>query len=82
MHCRNKVVKIQYIKPEAAMATGASVIASTCPFCMTMLSDGVKNKEKKDEVKIKGLIKLIVERKGLLEYKYCFLNQGIKFYEL
>jgi len=30
--------------------TGADTVASACPFCMTMLSDGIKDQEKEDEV--------------------------------
>ncbi len=31
--------------------TGARTIASACPFCMTMLTDGIKSKSLEDEVK-------------------------------
>lgn len=31
--------------------TGATTVASACPFCMTMLSDGIKDEEKADDVK-------------------------------
>jgi Fe-S oxidoreductase len=48
-----------------ALLTGASVIASACPFCMTMLTDGVKNKEKESEVEVKDLAELLAETKGL-----------------
>jgi heterodisulfide reductase subunit D len=46
-------------RTEEALETGATVIASNCPFCMTMLSDGVKNKEKESEVKVLDLAELI-----------------------
>ena len=52
-------------RTEEALDTGASIIASACPFCMTMLSDGVKNKEKEQEVKVKDLAELIAESEGL-----------------
>ncbi len=52
-------------RTEEALATGANVIASACPFCMTMLSDGVKNKEKEQQVAIKDLAELIAENEGL-----------------
>jgi len=48
-------------RTEEALDTGAEVIAAACPFCMLMLSDGVKNKEKGDVVKVKDLAELIVE---------------------
>jgi heterodisulfide reductase subunit D len=52
-------------RTEEALATGASTIAVACPFCMTMMSDGVKNKEREADVKVKDLAELIVEAKGL-----------------
>ena len=52
-------------RTEEALSTGASIVASACPFCMTMLSDGVKGKEKEDEVKVMDLAELIAKHKGL-----------------
>ena len=52
-------------RTEEALATGASTIAVACPFCMTMISDGIKNKEKEAEVKVKDLAELIAEAQGL-----------------
>ena len=46
-------------RTEEALETGAKVIASACPFCMTMLSDGVKTREKENEIKILDLAELI-----------------------
>jgi Fe-S oxidoreductase len=43
-----------------AIATGAQVIASNCPYCMTMLTDGVKYNQKEEEVKVIDLAELIV----------------------
>ena len=48
-----------------ALATGASVIASACPFCMTMLSDGIKNKEKESEVEGKDIAEIVAESLNL-----------------
>ncbi|MFO0265893.1 MAG: (Fe-S)-binding protein, partial [Cyclobacteriaceae bacterium] len=39
--------------------------AVACPFCMTMMNDGVKNKEKEGQVNVKDLAELIAEAKGL-----------------
>ncbi len=52
-------------RTEEALLTGATTIAVACPFCMTMISDGVKNKEKESEVKVKDLAELIAEANGL-----------------
>lgn len=52
-------------RAEEALGTGAEIIASNCPFCMTMLSDGVKNKEKEATVKVYDLAELIAKSEGL-----------------
>lgn len=52
-------------RTEEALATGAETIAVACPFCMTMMSDGLKNKEKESEVKVKDVAELIAEAQGL-----------------
>ena len=52
-------------RTEEALATGATTIAVACPFCMTMMSDGVKNKEKEGSITIKDLAELVAETQGL-----------------
>ncbi len=52
-------------RTKEALATGANTIAVACPFCMTMMSDGVKNQEKEGEVQVKDLAELIAEGRGL-----------------
>lgn len=53
----NKEINIDRI--EEALDTGSTVVAAACPFCLTMLSDGVKNKEKEDTVKVYDLAELV-----------------------
>ncbi|MCE7068402.1 (Fe-S)-binding protein [Dyadobacter sp. CY326] len=50
---------------EEAIATGADTIAVACPFCMVMMTDGVKNKEKEHSVKVYDLAELIAQADGL-----------------
>lgn len=59
----NKEVNID--RTEEALETGADTIAVGCPFCLTMMSDGVKNKEKEGQVQVKDLAELIAESEGL-----------------
>jgi len=59
----NKDINIE--RTEEAIGTGATIIASACPFCMTMLSDGVKNKEQEHAVKVYDLAELIAKSQGL-----------------
>jgi heterodisulfide reductase subunit D len=51
-------------RTEEALATGAHTIAVACPFCMIMMSDGVKAKNKENEVQVKDLAELIAGAKG------------------
>jgi heterodisulfide reductase subunit D len=53
----SKEVNLERI--EEALETNPSVVAAACPFCMTMLSDGIKNKEKEESVKVYDLAELI-----------------------
>jgi Fe-S oxidoreductase/nitrate reductase gamma subunit len=41
--------------------TGATTIATACPFCITMITDGVKAEEKVDMVKVKDIAELVAE---------------------
>jgi heterodisulfide reductase subunit D len=52
-------------RTEEALHTGATTIAVACPFCMTMMTDGVKNKEKETQVQVKDIAELIAEANGL-----------------
>jgi Fe-S oxidoreductase len=52
--------RINMERTEEALGTGAEIIAVNCPFCLTMMSDGVKAKEKQEEVMVYDLAELIV----------------------
>ena len=52
-------------RSDEALATGATTVAVACPFCMTMMSDGVKAREKEADVSVKDLSELIAEAQGL-----------------
>jgi len=53
--------RVNIERTEEALETGAKTIVSACPFCMTMLSDGVKAKEKSEEVKVKDVAEIVLE---------------------
>ncbi len=52
-------------RTEEALSTNADYIASSCPFCMTMMTDGVKQKEKEEEVQVRDIAELIAEAEDL-----------------
>jgi heterodisulfide reductase subunit D len=52
-------------RTEEALETSPDIIAAACPFCNTMLTDGVKNKEKSEQIQIKDIAELIAEAQDL-----------------
>ncbi len=42
-----------------ALATGANIIAAACPFCNTMMTDGVKNNNREEDVQVLDIAELI-----------------------
>ncbi len=59
----NKEVNIE--RTEDVLETKAGVVASACPFCMTMLRDGVKHAEKEAEIQVLDIAELIAQAKDL-----------------
>ena len=55
---------ISGMRTRQAMATGAEVIATACPFCTTMLNDGVRGEKANIEVKDVSLLILEGVRRG------------------
>lgn len=53
--------RINEDRTKEAINTGADTIASACPFCMTMLSDGVITLEKTDEIEVKDIAEIVLE---------------------
>ena len=52
-------------RTEQALEENPDVIATGCPFCNTMMTDGVKSKEKEDSIKIMDIAELIANAKEL-----------------
>ncbi|MCX7878247.1 MAG: heterodisulfide reductase-related iron-sulfur binding cluster [Ignavibacteria bacterium] len=53
--------KVNTERTEEALELKPDVISTACPFCMTMLTDGVKEKGKSDEVKVKDIAEILLE---------------------
>ncbi len=53
----NKEINVE--RTEEALETKPNFIATGCPFCNTMMTDGVKNFEKEDEVKVLDVAEMI-----------------------
>ena len=57
--------RINVARSEEIIDSGAQIVAANCPFCITMLSDGMKAKDKQDEIMIYDISELIVQSNGL-----------------
>ena len=53
--------RVNFERSNEAIQTGASIIAAACPFCNTMLTDGVKNSNKEEEVEVLDIAELIAQ---------------------
>lgn len=51
--------RINNVRVEEALKTGASMISTACPFCLTMLSDGIKAAKKEEEVGVQDIAELL-----------------------
>jgi heterodisulfide reductase subunit D len=56
--------RINIERAEEILETGATIVAANCPFCITMLQDGMKAKDKQDDVMVYDLSELIVQSNG------------------
>lgn len=50
---------------EDAIKTDASIIATACPFCMTMMTDGLKYKNREEDIKNFDIAELIAKALGI-----------------
>lgn len=53
--------RINLERSAEAISTGAEVVAAACPFCNTMLTDGVKHAEKEDSVKVLDVAEILLK---------------------
>jgi Fe-S oxidoreductase len=56
--------RINVERVEEALETGASVVAVNCPFCLTMMSDGVKAKDQQERVMVFDLAEMILNNQS------------------
>jgi len=51
--------RVNLLRTDQALAVNPEVIAVSCPFCMTMLSDGIKAKDLEEQVKALDVMEII-----------------------
>jgi Fe-S oxidoreductase len=57
----NLGTRVNHTRTDHALAAGAGTICTACPFCMTMLDDGVKDKGKEEEFKVKDIAEIVAQ---------------------
>jgi heterodisulfide reductase subunit D len=55
----NKRINVERV--EDVMESGAKIVAANCPFCITMLQDGIKAKDQQDDIMVYDLSELIIQ---------------------
>lgn len=53
--------RINHLRAEEVIASDAEAVATSCPFCLTMLRDALKDKDKTN-IKVSDIAQLMVER--------------------
>lgn len=56
---------INVLRTEDALETQPEIIATGCPYCNTMMTDGVKSKEKEDSIQVFDVAELIANSQDL-----------------
>ena len=56
--------RVNQLRVEQAMEVKPDILASACPFCLTMFEDGVKAKEVGDRIKTRDIAEILAERIG------------------
>jgi Fe-S oxidoreductase len=56
--------RVNLERTDEALATGADTVATACPFCMTMLNDGVKARDRQEEVRVQDVAEIVLAALG------------------
>jgi Fe-S oxidoreductase len=51
--------RINHLRVDQIVASGASVVATACPYCLTMLGDGIKEKDMENDLAAYDLAELL-----------------------
>ncbi len=53
--------RVNYARADQLISTGATVVASACPFCKSMLSDGISSRGREEEVKMMDIAEVLLQ---------------------
>ena len=58
--------EVNHERTDDILDANPEVVATGCPFCNTMMTDGVKNAERESSIEVKDIAELIAEAADLL----------------
>jgi len=61
--------RINNARTDQAIAVNAGTVAVGCPFCLTMISDGIKDRQKTESMVALDISEIVVKAMGLEETK-------------
>jgi Fe-S oxidoreductase len=61
--------RINNMRTDQAIAVNADTIAVACPFCLTMLSDGIKDKQMSEKMVSLDIAEIVLKSMGMEEVK-------------
>jgi Fe-S oxidoreductase len=56
--------RVSVLRSEEAIATGARTLATACPFCLNMMSDGMAGTPGGENVKVLDIAEVLLSRQG------------------
>jgi Fe-S oxidoreductase len=54
-------IRINENRTKELLSTNVDTIASACPFCMTMINDGLKSEDKTEKIAVKDIAEIVLE---------------------
>jgi Fe-S oxidoreductase len=57
----NLGTRVNHMRTDQVLESGSDTICTSCPFCLTMMTDGIKDKEKDEDVKVKDIAEITAE---------------------
>lgn len=58
-------LEVYSLRTKDALEVNPDIIATACPFCMTMMSDGIKMEDKQQDIKVLDIAELVVNALGI-----------------
>ena len=58
--------RVSHLRAEEAVATGAKTLATACPFCLNMMSDGMAGTKGGENIKVLDIAEVLLNRSGAL----------------